>query len=651
MRRCKSVHYPNIRHCCMLRRMLFTTKKILLLVHTVCGVLLLACLHGCSNNSNHVSASTKDSAAIFNYYTAGAAAYDTGNVTAAFAGYRKGIEQSRKTGNLLYEGFGLHYLGTLYGQTGNYDSLYKTGTEAIGIFRKEGYKGHLYLLTRLSLLERYELNSDHVQLTKEGLEVLKEAKEASDTPSIARTLVLLSRAGTMITDEKKAIAYQEEAVSLLRRASDKKMLPKTLNNLGQSYTDAGRFEDALAVCYEALQHDAPDLRVDGYTYCYIAFAHMGLNQLDSAAFYLQRSKKIAEQINDPKVALNVYSAYAELYAFQEKYPEALRMLDSGIVLMKEKGINALMPSFQISRAKAYYNMGRYKEALKAYGISDSLFAVLKDAEQQKKISELETKYETREKETSIRTLSRTASIQQQWLLIVIFLLIAAIGLGIFALVQYRRQKKANKTISSQAERLQWLMKEIHHRVKNNLQVITSLINMQLRKNDHPYVERLLTDTVNRIQSIAIIHQKLYQHEEQEVVVLADYIQQLAKAIHGIHGAATINVQTDLLLDIDTAVLLGLVITELITNSCKHARSTDKDLVINITITTDAEDYIMVYADNGPGLPEQQENNRSMGMQLISLMVRQMSGSAKWTNNNGLVCTLRFKDEQQRKRIA
>jgi two-component sensor histidine kinase len=635
----------------MLHSMPFATRKTSLIL-TLCGLLLLLIyLPACQNNSRDILVNTKDTATILVHYSAGSAALDTGNKTAALDNYRKGIAQSRKAGNRLYEGFGLHYLATLYGQNGAYDSLSKTGYEAIGIFKKEDYKGHLYLLTRLSLLELYELNSDHVQLTNEGLDILKEAKEVADTPAIARTLDLLSRASTIITEEKKAIAYQEEAVALLRRASDKTTLPKTLNNLGQSYNERGRYEEALAVFYEALQHAAPDARIAGYTYCYMAFAHMGLDQLDSAAFDLKRSRKIADRFADPRIALNIYSAYAELYAFQEKYPEALKILDSGIVLMKEKGINALMPSFQINRAKAFYNMERYKEALAAYGIADSLFAELKEGELQKKIAELETKYKTREQETSIRTLSRTASIQQQWLLIVVLVLLVAIGLGIFALIQYRRQKRANKVISSQAERLQWLMKEIHHRVKNNLQVITSLINMQLRKNDHPDVTRLLSDTVTRIQSIAIIHQKLYQDKEQEVVLLADYIQQLAKAIQAVHGPATVNVQTEIMLDIDTAVLLGLVITELITNSCKHARKADESLVIAIEVTRMEEGYRMIYRDNGPGLPELQGNNRSMGMQLISLMIRQMAGTAQWMNQDGLVCTLYFKDELQRKQIA
>lgn len=637
----------------MLRRMLSADiKKRLLLIHTFCGfLLLLTGLSACKDNKSHTVFGTKDTAAILVYYNAGSAALDTGNRTTAVDNYRNGIERSRRTGNLLYEGFGLYYLGALYGQTGNYDSLSVAANAALRIFKKEQYKGHLYLLTRLSLLERYELSSDHVQLTNEGLEILNEAKEAADTPAIARTLDLLSRASTMITDEKKSIAYLEEAAALLRRASDKNTLPKTLNNLGQSYTEAGRYEDALTVFYEALQQGAGNLRIGGYTYCYMAFAYMGINQPDSAVLCLERSKKIAGQFHDPRIALNTYSAYAELYAFQEKYPEALAVLDSGIAIMKEKGISALMPSFQINRAKAFYNMGRYKDALKAYGISDSLFAVLREDELQKKIAELETKYKTREQETSIRTLSRTASIQQQWLLVVAGVLMVAVGLGIFALVQYRRQKRANKIIYSQAERLQWLMKEIHHRVKNNLQVITSLINIQLRKNDDPNVARLLTDTITRIQSIAIIHQKLYQDKEQESVMLSEYVQQLAKAIQAVHGAATIHVQTDIMLDIDTAVMLGLVLTELITNSCKHARNAGGDLVIHINIVMVENGYRMIYRDNGPGLPERQGSNRSMGMHLIGLMVRQMGGAAQWTNDNGLVCTLHFKNEIQRRQIA
>jgi two-component sensor histidine kinase len=347
---------------------------------------------------------------------------------------------------------------------------------------------------------------------------------------------------------------------------------------------------------------------------------------------------------------SVSSGLIDIYLSQKKYPEALAEIDKRIAAGLDASDSGDVPALQGRRSEALEVLGRYKEALQAQRVSEKVRNYESGEEIHKQIALVEGKYKTREKQKAIDALSRTNSLQQRWLIAVITLLCLTVLLTILALLQYRRQRRATKLISQQAERLQWLMKEIHHRVKNNLQVVISLIHMQLQKQSNGIAESILNDTMTRIHSIALIHQKLYQNNNQETVAVQDYLGQLLKAIIAVYGQARAVIESEVELDIDTAVILGMVVSELATNSCKHARMPSRELQINVQVNKSTEAYNMRYCDNGPGIPER-PNTDTMGMQIIHLMVRQMGGIIEWNNEDGACCRIQFKDEAQRKLIA
>lgn len=614
-------------------------------------------LLSCDKTHRPTNINQGDTSMISRLYRAGTNAVDSGHEAEAGRNFYAGISASRKNDQRLYEGFGLAHLTTFYRNSGQYDSASRTGKLALDIFRSEHYNGRMYLMTRLALLEQHEQNSDYLQLTSEGLDILKQARDQHDTPAIARTLVLLSRASPEPASDKKSLAYQEEAVSLLRQSSDKSTLPKTLNNLALVYIASGRNEEALVFCREALQHEKPALRVDGYTYCYMAFAYIGLGETDSAFMFLNKSKAIAGQLNDPRMELNVYSASADLYADLGNYQKAIEMFDTGLVLMKQSGISTLLPGFYLGKAKAFKKMGEFEKSLAAYNTADSVLVIIREGDVNKKIAELETKYKTREKEASITMLSRTATLQRNGLIIVIALLVLAVTLGILSLIQYRRQKNANKVISIQAEKMQWLMKEIHHRVKNNLQVISSIINLHLRRIKDERALGALGDTRNKIMSISMIHQNLYQSKGMELIEMQDYLEQLVRNMNDVlAGQGEIVTKVDgggLSLDIDTAVPLALIITELMANSWKHGREEGTTLVISIALGTADSGFYLDYLDNGPGLPENWQRNirKSLGMDMVMMMIDQLDGTLKSENQEGANFHISFLNSEQRKKIA
>ena len=613
-------------------------------------VVVATCLVHCGCHNAGAPVRDKDTAVILAYYQRGNDSLDAGQLAVADENFRKGLALSQQDGNKLGEASGYANRTTYYGLTGQFDSMVAAGNKAIALFRQEDYRKGPYLGTRMNLLAEYLRKGEYAPMVQDGLDILKEAKAVNDTPYIARALSMLGTATVNLNDYDKAIAYQKEGVALLRQAKDKQNLHSALSELAMSLGEAKRYKEELQACREALQHQEQDLNEDAYTLDYLADAHLGLGDNDSALYYLKKAEAMTRQIGDPLNLLNIYSSYADLYQKTGYYTYALQAIDSGDAIMQRNDISILKPTFILLRASVLAKMGDYAPAMAAQRLGDSLKEVASGEVATKQIAELETKYKTKEQQASIRVLSRTNVLQRNWLIAVLGLLGVAVILGIVALVQYRKQRRANAVTQRQAERLQWLMKEIHHRVKNNLQVITSLISMQLRRDSKLPAERVLRDTMMRIQSITIIHQKLYQHNEKESVNMTEYSEQLAHAVLAVHGVATVHVDSDVWLDVDTAVMLGLVLAELITNSCKHARVEGKGLELAISITIENEGYRLRYCDNGPGLPEEMGKG-TMGMQIIALMTRQMGGVIEWTRKGGVCCTIHFKDEAQRKAMA
>jgi len=208
-----------------------------------------------------------------------------------------------------------------------------------------------------------------------------------------------------------------------------------------------------------------------------------------------------------------------------------------------------------------------------------------------------------------------------------------------------------KTINEKNEENKLLMREIHHRVKNNLQIISSLLGAQVTKHvDNNTITTILQESQNKIRSIAIIHQNLYKGNQFAKVAVSSYIKELIKNIEKSFEKDNANVKINL--DIDTqeiqmrlAVPLGLIINELITNAYKYAfiNNTEKENIISLRFHelehTDA--YRLIVKDNGKGLPDDFDTDRlsSFGLKLVLGLTEQLKGKLKITQDKGTTFTI------------
>ena len=191
-----------------------------------------------------------------------------------------------------------------------------------------------------------------------------------------------------------------------------------------------------------------------------------------------------------------------------------------------------------------------------------------------------------------------------------------------------------------------LLKEVHHRVKNNLQIIASLLDLQARNVDDPSFSVMLQDSRNRVRSMGLIHEHLYGTEELARIDLPDYIQDLCRTLASSYaeGARQVEVEVaDVAFDIDSAIPCGLVINELVSNAFKYAFP---DGGGHVTVRLGEVDggYELVVADDGVGLPADIDptNSPSLGLQLVSALVGQLRGELSYERNGGTTVRVRFK---------
>ncbi len=225
-------------------------------------------------------------------------------------------------------------------------------------------------------------------------------------------------------------------------------------------------------------------------------------------------------------------------------------------------------------------------------------------------------------------------------------LLLAWAISIFAL--YRRQKIKNAIIQKQATDLEVLMKEIHHRVKNNLQVVSSLLDLQSHSITDVNASAAVREGKNRVQSMALIHQNLYSEGNIKGICVKEYISNLVQTLADSYNITNDKVKIitnidDLKLDVDTMIPLGLMLNELVSNSFKYAFKNQQHGELNITLTELNEKLNLIVSDNGIGYPNDLnvKTTTSFGLKMIRAFAQKLKASLNIYNNNGAVVEMQI----------
>lgn len=226
-------------------------------------------------------------------------------------------------------------------------------------------------------------------------------------------------------------------------------------------------------------------------------------------------------------------------------------------------------------------------------------------------------------------------------LLLLMAVTAMLVLGGIIFYLYRKQRRKNAIILRQAEDMQVLMKEIHHRVKNNLQVISSLLDLQALTIKHDQAAEAVKEGRNRVQSMALIHQNLYNEGNIKGIRVQHYIETLAQGLFHSYNIKpkSVHLKTDiddLNLDVDTVIPIGLILNELITNSLKYAFRDKEQGEISVTLKKNGDNLVLKVRDNGDGFPPDASVHpeTSFGIKLIKAFAQKLKARLNIYNDNG-----------------
>lgn len=214
------------------------------------------------------------------------------------------------------------------------------------------------------------------------------------------------------------------------------------------------------------------------------------------------------------------------------------------------------------------------------------------------------------------------------------------------------RKRAEEEIAANLKEKETLLREIHHRVKNNLQIVASLLSLQSRTISDPGILGALSDTQNRVKAMALVHERLYRSTSISRIDLADHVKYLALNLFRFYSVSSQKIQwkieaPHIEVNINTAIPLGLVVNELITNAIKYGFPLDRRGVLFIILQKNGQDLTLMIKDNGVGIPENfdWQNAESMGMRLINNLVEQLDGTVSLNRSSGTAFTITVKDKE------
>jgi len=210
-----------------------------------------------------------------------------------------------------------------------------------------------------------------------------------------------------------------------------------------------------------------------------------------------------------------------------------------------------------------------------------------------------------------------------------------------------KRNQSEEQLLGSLEEKKVLLKEIHHRVKNNMQVIYSLLNLQARGIDDKTVRAMFEESRNRVGSMALIHERLYRSEDLAHIEFKDYLQNLVARIADTYKRHDIVLSVDMdpvALDVNVGIPCGLIVNELVSNSLKHAFPEGRNGTIRVGVSRNKEgDHVLTVADNGIGFPSGVDfrTTQSLGLQLVNVLVGQINGTIELSKDERTEFSITF----------
>lgn len=541
---------------------------------------------------------------------------------------------------------------------------------------------------------RFQITQGAILLRMEKLDSAQIVLEDAKKKVMDRDLPLLNTQLGYVFERRgqldRAADYALESLRLGNLYKDKKAIAIAYSDLSNIFWKQSKFGKGLEYGLKALkifeERGINDLDYD-FTLYVVGNNYMNLNEYEDALKYYDHAKAIGERYGFYNNLSDIYISLVELYCYLNKYEAAenagknaikyANLLDNNFLLMRahlsvgklqnlqgkysiaiislQKSIEVATENFEdeFYLSQAYETLGKafagnhnYLEAYKAFSEYDKLKKKVFTAESDQRIALLQTEFDVAQKENTIllqQTKIKKQNTNQILTSIITGLLLFLLILGFVAI---KNNRKKNVLLQYQNEEKEFLIKEIHHRVKNNLEVVSSLLSLQTAQINDPKIRDTMCQIQNRIQSMSMIHQNLYHGKQLTSIRMRTYFMNLGNYVLDSYGASNrismVYKMKDIELNVDIATPIGLIVNELVTNSLKYAFPGNTEGIITIELVESASLLELRVTDNGVGFTGKSKiQGTGFGTQLVKLLTQQLDGKMILKNNDGTSISFEF----------
>lgn len=488
-----------------------------------------------------------------------------------------------------------------------------------------------------SLLAHYYITHHANALSLKYL--LSSAKEAEASGDSMKTAWAHNWLGAFYKSQRdfpRALTSLNRGLRIFMAAHNRSGMGAIYNGLGDVHENQGNYTEALQYYRLSLNTIKPTGDKASFTWPYynIGEVYMFQGRYDSALTYYDSALTIQLAVTDFGAATWTYSNIAEVLTRLGKYRDAEQSALRGLAIADSLHQTIAVIRAQKNLSAIYEALQDYKKAFEHHKAYTALQAQAGNEEVVRNLVKHQMQYDFDKKE-EMGKLAQQDKDRRNMILAIGLVLIVMI-LGGVAYLQRRANKLKADLLRQKEETVQQkevLMKEIHHRVKNNLQITGVLLDVQLAQVQDEQARVALRESITRLNAISLIHHQLYRNDQAAEIEFSQFADSLHQQLHELFGkrecvVELINHIPATVLDIDTAVPLGLILNELITNSYKHAFSQPVNTIM-LHVHHGNGQYTLTYKDSGPGLQQYTNAESGLGTVIIRNLSRQVGGEFRY----------------------
>ena len=498
---------------------------------------------------------------------------------------------------------------------------------------------------------------DKVTSLDQILRAIRTAERLKDYTSLASWYLSAGNTYLALNKTSESLEYYTKAYSLQSYITQPTVKLSVLGNISSCFVALKEYDSALLYSNRRLQLAMTQNNLFAVASTYIDLGNIELakENYTAAIEQFQLALKDYAKSNSSADLTRVYNALASAYLKTKKYDKAEEYLLKGYAL-QSRGIDKGTKRYtDYLLSKVYEETGEMDNAKRFRNEYFALGGDVINTETELKINKLQSEYEISKREDALALEKREKELKdlqlkdaniRLWGSVALIILLTIVAIVLYR--NYLQKKQSAILLAQKNERIETLMRELHHRVKNNLQVIGSVLNLQSLKLTDPGAKSAVEEGKARVEAMSLLHQKMYLDENLRAINMEEYITSLSNMLANSFGFDESIVQTNIKLssknmDVDMATPLALIINELITNAFKHAFQQVEKPQLTIELNEDKKEQVLslIVSDNGKGINLSSVSPSSFGLKLIRTFVQQLDAKMDISNSKGAVFNISF----------